>query len=68
VLLSIPARAYAVRASLFARLREEGGAVDSMTRMLLMGGFALAAGLGVWALKCDIVTRLTGCATTGGAR
>ena len=66
-MLAILARAYAARAALLARLREERGAVDSMTWMLLMGGFALAAGLGVWALRADvgtffgdIMTRLTG--------
>ena len=73
MLLAIVVRAYAARAVLFARLREERGAVDSMTWMLLMGGFALAAGLGVWALRADVgtyfsdvMTRLVGCVTTGG--
>ena len=38
-----------------------------------MGGFALAAGLGVWALRADvgtyfsdIMTRLVGCVTSSG--
>ena len=73
-MLAILARAYTARAALLARLREERGAVDSMTWMLLMGGFALAAGLGVWALRADvgtffgdIMTRLTGCVTSGGS-
>ncbi len=73
MLLSLLARAYGARAFVLARLCEERGAVDSMTWTLLLGGFALAAGLGVWALKGDIgtffgdiMTRLTGCVTTGG--
>ena len=73
MLFTMLARAYGARAIVLARLREERGAVDSMTWMLLMGGFALAAGLGVWALRADvgtyfsdIMTRLVGCVTSSG--
>ena len=72
-MLAILASAYNAREALLARLREERGSVGGMTWTLLLGGFALAAGLGVWALRGgigtyfgDIMNRLVGCVTSGG--